>query len=38
MRGRLTEGELLVWTTDNRGYRAMAELGKKLREMGVTVR
>ena len=24
-----TDGELLVWTTDNRGYRALAELGKK---------
>jgi len=26
-----TDGELLVWTTDNRGFRALAELGKKIR-------
>ena len=37
--GAWTEGELLVWTTDNRGYRAMAELGKKFEEeMGVAVK
>src|SRR5215510_5383725 len=37
--GAWTEGELLVWTTDNRGYRAMAELGKKFEEeMGVSVK
>ena len=34
-----TDGELLVWTTDNRGYRALAELGKKFEEeMGVPVK
>ncbi len=33
------EGEILIWTTDNRGYRAMGELGKKFEEdMGIPVR
>ena len=37
--GAWTDGELSVWTTDNRGYRAMAELGKKFEEeMGVPVK
>ncbi len=34
-----TNGEILIWTTDNRGFRAMAELGKKFEEeMGVPVK
>jgi maltose/maltodextrin transport system substrate-binding protein len=34
-----TNGEILIWTTDNRGYRAMAEIGKKFEEeMGVPVK
>jgi maltose/maltodextrin transport system substrate-binding protein len=34
-----TNGKLLIWTTDNRGYRALAELGKKYEaEIGVPVR
>jgi maltose/maltodextrin transport system substrate-binding protein len=34
-----TNGELLIWTTDNRGYHAMAEIGKKFEEeMGVPVK
>jgi maltose/maltodextrin transport system substrate-binding protein len=33
-----TDGELLIWITDNRGYHALGELGKKFeREMGVSV-
>ena len=35
----LTEGELLVWISDNRGFKALAELGKKFEEeMGVPVK
>jgi maltose/maltodextrin transport system substrate-binding protein len=34
-----TDGELLIWITDNRGYRALGELGKKFeQEMGVPVK
>ena len=34
-----TDGELLIWISDNRGYRALGELGKKFaQEMGVPVR
>jgi maltose/maltodextrin transport system substrate-binding protein len=34
-----TDGELLIWTTDNRGYRALAELGRKFEEdMGIPVK
>ena len=34
-----TEGELLIWLSDNRGYRSWVELGKKFeQEMGVPVR
>jgi maltose/maltodextrin transport system substrate-binding protein len=34
-----TDGELLVWTTDNRGYRALAELGRQFeKEMGIPVK
>ena len=34
-----TDGELLIWISDNRGYHALSELGKKFeREMGVSVR
>jgi maltose/maltodextrin transport system substrate-binding protein len=34
-----TEGELLLWLSDNRGYRSWVELGKKFeQEMGVPVR
>ena len=33
-----TDGELLIWITDNRGYHALGELGKKFeQEMGVSV-
>ena len=32
------DGELLIWITDNRGYHALGELGKKFeQEMGVSV-
>ena len=34
-----TDGELLIWISDNRGYHALGELGKRFeREMGVPVR
>ncbi|HEY5812353.1 MAG TPA: extracellular solute-binding protein, partial [Terrimicrobiaceae bacterium] len=34
-----TEGELLLWLSDNRGYRSWMEIGKKFEEeMGVPVR
>jgi maltose/maltodextrin transport system substrate-binding protein len=34
-----TDGELLIWISDNRGYRALVELGKKFeRELGVSVK
>ena len=34
-----TDGELLIWITDNRGYQALGELGKKFeQEMGVSVK
>jgi maltose/maltodextrin transport system substrate-binding protein len=34
-----TEGELLIWLSDNRGFRSWEELGKKFeQEMGVPVR
>ena len=34
-----TDGELLIWISDNRGYRALGELGKKFeQEMGVPVK
>jgi maltose/maltodextrin transport system substrate-binding protein len=34
-----TEGELLLWVSDNRGFRSWVELGKKFeQEMGVPVR
>ncbi|HEY5814349.1 MAG TPA: hypothetical protein VIT23_17050, partial [Terrimicrobiaceae bacterium] len=34
-----TEGELLIWISDNRGFRALEELGKKFeQEMGVPVK
>ena len=34
-----TEGELLLWLSDNRGFRSWVELGKKFeQEMGVPVR
>ena len=34
-----TEGELLIWISDNRGYHALSEFGKRFeREMGVPVR
>jgi maltose/maltodextrin transport system substrate-binding protein len=34
-----TDGELLIWITDNRGYHALGELGKKFeQEMGVPVK
>jgi maltose/maltodextrin transport system substrate-binding protein len=34
-----TDGELLIWITDNRGYHALGELGKKFeQEMGVSVK
>jgi maltose/maltodextrin transport system substrate-binding protein len=33
------DGELLIWISDNRGYRALGELGKKFeQEMGVPVK
>ena len=33
------DGELLIWITDNRGYHALGELGKKFeQEMGVPVK
>ena len=34
-----TDGELLIWITENRGYHALGELGKKFeQEMGVSVK
>ena len=34
-----TDGELLLWVSDNRGFRSWVELGKKFeQEMGVPVR
>jgi maltose/maltodextrin transport system substrate-binding protein len=34
-----TEGELLIWISDNRGFKALQELGKKFEEeMGVPVK
>ena len=34
-----TDGELLIWISDNRGYRALGELGKKFEQkMGVPVK
>ena len=34
-----TDGELLIWISDNRGFRALGELGKKFEEeMGVTIK
>ena len=34
-----TDGELLIWISDNRGFRALGELGKKFeKEMGVPVK
>jgi maltose/maltodextrin transport system substrate-binding protein len=34
-----TDGELLIWISDNRGFRALGELGKKFeQEMGVPVK
>jgi maltose/maltodextrin transport system substrate-binding protein len=34
-----TDGELLIWISDNRGYRALGELGTKFeQEMGVPVK
>ncbi len=37
--GAWTEGELLIWISDNRGFRALGELGKKFEEeMGVPVK
>jgi maltose/maltodextrin transport system substrate-binding protein len=34
-----TDGELLIWITDNRGYQALGELAKKFeQEMGVSVK
>jgi len=34
-----TDGELLIWISDNRGYRTLAEIGKKFeKEMGVSVK
>jgi len=34
-----TDGELLLWVSDNRGFRSLVELGKKFeQEMGVPVR
>jgi maltose/maltodextrin transport system substrate-binding protein len=34
-----TDGELLIWISDNRGYHALTELGKKFeRELGVSVK
>src|SRR6476659_8339394 len=34
-----TDGKLLMWITDNRGYHALGELGKKFeQEMGVSVK
>ena len=34
-----TDGELLIWISDNRGYRALGELGKRFaEEMGVSVK
>jgi maltose/maltodextrin transport system substrate-binding protein len=34
-----TDGELLIWITDNRGYHALNQLGKKFEEeMGVSVK
>ena len=32
------DGELLIWISDNRGYRALVELGQKFeKEFGVSV-
>ena len=34
-----TDGELLIWTSDNRGHNALVELGKRFEnEMGVSVK
>ncbi len=34
-----TDGELLIWVSDNRGHNALVELGKKFeKEMGVSVK
>ena len=34
-----TDGELLIWISDNRGYRTLTEIGKKFeKEMGVSVK
>ena len=34
-----TDGELLIWVSDNRGFRSWVELGKKFeQEMGVPVK
>ena len=34
-----TDGELLIWISDNRGHHALVELGKKFeQEMGVSVK
>ncbi|MGB8463603.1 MAG: extracellular solute-binding protein, partial [Terrimicrobiaceae bacterium] len=34
-----TDGELLIWISDNRGYHALEDLGKKFeQEMGVPVK
>ena len=34
-----TDGELLIWVSDNRGYHALGELGKKFeQEMGISVK
>ena len=34
-----TEGELVIWLSDNRGFRSWVELGKKFeQEMGVPVK
>ena len=37
--GAWTEGDLLIWISDNRGFRALGEIGKKFEEeMGVPVK
>ncbi|HEY5768899.1 MAG TPA: extracellular solute-binding protein, partial [Terrimicrobium sp.] len=34
-----TDGELLIWISDNKGYRALSELGKRFaEEVGVSVK
>ena len=34
-----TDGELLIWISDNRGYRPLLELGRKFeRDLGVSVK